>query len=190
MGEKLNFTFGKQLDMFIDERLGYIVANLMLNLPDTILELPASTSGKYHPMDELDKDGMIIHIKRACHLVDQTTKKYNFTKYGHDVLLAGCLLHDIFKDGDPPTGHTTTEHPYLIYSFLGRKAENITDDLLYYFILDVGRACAWHEGIWTTELCREIKETEFAKALHEIDFWCTRREMWEMMRTNIIEFDK
>jgi hypothetical protein len=125
---------------------------------------------------------MIIHIKRACNLVDQCYRKYNFTRYGHDVLLAGCLLHDIFKDGDPPTGHTITEHPYLIYKYLSHIAESIINTPDFEFIRDVAYACAWHEGIWTTELCRNIKETEFGKALHEIDFWCTRREMWEMMR--------
>jgi hypothetical protein len=169
--------------MFADNRLSDIVASLMLELPDTILELPASTTGKYHPGDEIDKSGMTIHIKRACALVEDATRKYNFTRYGHDVLLAGCLLHDIFKDGDPPTGHTVTEHPYLVWhDLISRISGGINYDLDFCFISDVAKACAWHEGIWTTELCRDIEETLFAKALHEIDFWVTRRTMWEIMK--------
>lgn len=111
MSKRLIYAFESELKMFKDERFKLLVENLMLELPDSILTLPASTTGKYHPGDELESDGMIIHIKRACNMVEEAARKNSFTRYGTDVLLAGCLLHDIFKEGDPPTGHTVTEHP-------------------------------------------------------------------------------
>lgn len=189
MSAKWSEIFREELDAFNDKRFMTAVENVMAKLPDTILERPASTTGKYHPNDELGSNGMIIHIKRACAMVPDAARKYQFSRYGEDVLRAGCLLHDAFKFGEPPTEHTVTEHPYLIYRELeyGQYMNFGDNPLVLDWLRDVALACAHHEGVWTTELCDGVRVTEFAKALHEIDYWVTRRVMWDVMRKDYNE---
>lgn len=64
-------------------------------------EIPASTSGKYHPAECCEKGGLVKHIIRACFfgkiLADSRDWKHDDIR--GDVLMAALLLHDIGKKG-------------------------------------------------------------------------------------------
>lgn len=69
--------------------------------PDYFWDAPAS-NGKYHPPDERQKGGLVLHVRRLCNLTETFVRFYSLNLWERDVLLAACILHDAFARGVPP----------------------------------------------------------------------------------------
>ena len=199
MGKKLSNLFAKDIERLRNPLFRNKVSELVEAVSDVICTAPSSSTGKYHPNDELGEDGMFLHIKRCLALVDQACQKYNFLSYEKDVLMAGCILHDVFKFGieggfDNPNNFTDVGtvygHPQYIHDSIGEVIAYYTSMTILFpderevlaMLKDLQTACAWHEGRWTTVTARMEKPTRIAKAMHEIDYWASRREIYDIMR--------
>ncbi len=78
-----------------DDNLRVAVATCVEDRWDKMKILPASTSGKYHPPEERGPGGMVLHIRRMCNLAIQLDRHLALSMYEKDLLIAGCILHDI-----------------------------------------------------------------------------------------------
>ena len=78
-----------------DDNLRAAVQQCIEDRWDKMKILPASTSGKYHPPEERGPGGMVLHIRRMCNLAIQIDRHLGLTVYEKDLLIAGCILHDI-----------------------------------------------------------------------------------------------
>lgn len=89
--------------MYLEEEISHITnENLRAAAQECITDrwdklkiLPASTSGKYHPPEQRGPGGTILHIRRMCNLAVQVVEHLKLTDYEKDLLIAGCVLHDI-----------------------------------------------------------------------------------------------
>lgn len=195
-------TFANEIAQVKDSELKGHIINIIGQCPSYVLSIPSSSTGKYHPPDEVGvPDGMTIHIKRLCMLAPEIVRKNKDidnkgTVYPElNYLIAGALLHDIFKNGDPPGKWTSKEHPSLIYKKIHKYIEenNLSGTPVGVKLVTVANVCLFHEGRWTVEKSKEAfqqlgngKMSESDKLLcrdmHEIDYWASRRVLFDIMQ--------
>ena len=100
----------------------------MEEVPDYFWEVPASSTGKYHPEDHNQDHGLWIHTKRAFTSFQRLSRSYEnqgrITPYEKDCGKAAILLHDMFKYGRPPERqeHTVSDHDVLAARFLEKNS--------------------------------------------------------------------
>lgn len=118
--------------------------------PDYVFyDCPSSSSGKYHPIEELGGDGTIIHTKKVFKLAYELTRALD-CESRRDEVSAAALLHDLTKQGLKKAGHTIKEHPQIMARLIADVyKERFTDKLdresaaiIYYCVY-------YHYGPWT-----------------------------------------
>ena len=68
-------------------------------IPDYFFEIPASSSGKYHPKISLGNGGVVRHTVFAVDLALELFRVYNFTDIEKDIIVISLAIHDTFKSG-------------------------------------------------------------------------------------------
>jgi len=108
--EKVEY-FKPELERIYDKRVREFARLCLTQAPDYIFEdCPSSSSGKFHPLDELGADGTLIHIKKIFTMAYEMVKAMACEEH-RDIILVACLAHDLRKYGPTNiTGHTLKDH--------------------------------------------------------------------------------
>ncbi len=148
--------FKEELDLIVRKDVRDFVKVVIAAAPDYIFEdCPSSSSGRYHPVDELGGSGNIIHSKKVFTVVYELCRALN-CEDKRDELLAGSLLHDMMKQGELKSGHTVKHHPRLAAELVAKvynvefkdKLDKMSANLIYQIIFH-------HYGLWTEEESRK-----------------------------------
>lgn len=113
--------FNKELSYIKNTRFLDNVKIIIELLPDYFFEIPASSTGKYHPKFALGNGGLVRHTKAAVTIAynllnNKTVNK--FTDDEKDLIVIALLLHDSFKSGFPQEKYSRADHPLLVVNFL------------------------------------------------------------------------
>ena len=145
--EKLVF-FQDELDLIFDVRIKEFTKICVMVAPDYFFtQCPASSSGKYHPLDELSWDGCIIHTKRVVTIAYDLCRGLA-CETNRDAIIAACIIHDLRKQGLERSGHTVKHHPDLAAKLVEevQRDTRILHDVTYQMI----RSCVGlHYGLWS-----------------------------------------
>lgn len=175
--------FSKELDYIKDDRIRNFAADAIEHLPDYFFEIPASSTGKYHPAYTNGEGGLARHVRAAVRIGIELSRLdwWKFTQEETDLLIAAILLHDGWKNGDPERGlrFTVTEHPLVASKNLRRLYWGkglITDEQLQ-FILD---GIETHMGQWQSDSRSNKKvlekpKTKYQKFIHLADYIASRK---------------
>lgn len=108
-------TFEKELNYIKDEKIRWITKCCLYDAPDYFFEIPASSTGKFHPDYALGEGGLVRHVKAACKMLHDFIKLEFFkcTDEEHDYSIAALILHDCRKSGVNHGQYTVHEHPVL-----------------------------------------------------------------------------
>lgn len=158
-------------------------------LPDYFYEVPASSTGKYHPSYSLGEGGLLRHSKAAMRigyeLLQDPSIGDKYTDDEKDLMLMALLIHDGLKSGNPQEKYTRFDHPILMADYLmdceeelGLKVEEIE------FLGDVIKT---HMGVWTTDYngneVLEKPKTKYQNFVHMCDYLASRKCL-------LVPFDK
>jgi len=109
-----------EINLIEDESIQSFVRSILLKC-DIFWNIPSSFSGKYHPPDEHDPGGNVLHTKRVVRIADIMCDSYSISPEERDIIIAACLLHDITK-GIPSEKegmfHYDPMHPYTVNKFV------------------------------------------------------------------------
>lgn len=106
-------TFKQELSMISSHTVKQFAKECIASSPDYFFTAcPSSSSGKYHPKDELDGNGCVIHTKRVCRMIPEIAAAYDIMGSA-DLMLCAGILHDSVKQGEAHSGHTVRNHPIL-----------------------------------------------------------------------------
>ena len=155
-------------------------------LPDYFFEVPASSTGKYHPSYSLGKGGLVRHTKGAVliakTLLDLEQYQSEYSEEERDILLTALLLHDGVKHGLNGSKYTVSTHPTemvdFINDFIIKKDLNPWNDMITTIQL-ICHCIATHMGSWNAD--RNGVEilpkptTNMQKFVHMCDFLASRR---------------
>jgi hypothetical protein len=162
-------------------------------LPDYFFEVPASSTGKYHPEFSLGEGGLVRHTKFAVRIAyelysdESITGK--FTQDEKDLMIFALVLHDGLKSGLVKEEYTKVDHPLLISNYLKENKDKLT--LTKGEIEFICNVIESHMGPWNTDykgnevLPKPINK--YQKFVHMCDFLASRKFLDVKFEDNEIE---
>lgn len=126
---KVDF-FKKELDYIFDTRLRDNMKILIELLPDYFFEVPASSTGKYHPTFALGEGGLVRHTKAAVRfgyeLANNNVIGNIFTDLEKDLIIMALIMHDGCKSGLIKSQYTVADHPLIVSKLIKDNADKLT----------------------------------------------------------------
>ena len=153
----------------------------MINkLPDYFFEVPASSTGKYHPSFSLGDGGLLRHTKAAVRIAIELfndSALNNFNQNEKDLIIFALTLHDSLKSGLVKSEYTLFEHPILMSDFIKKSKDELelTDKEIEF----VCNCIKTHMGPWTTnykgEEVLEPPKDKYQRFVHMCDYLASRK---------------
>ena len=146
-------VFEKELSYIKNEKIRTACEIMIEKLPDYFYEIPASSTGKYHPDYATGKGGLLRHTKAAVRigyeLLSNPIIGDKYKSDEKDLMLMGLLLHDGLKLGNPKEKYTRFDHPILMANYIkeNEKELGLSKNEIQ-FLQDVIKT---HMGVWTTD---------------------------------------
>jgi len=166
-------------------------ANTLLNrVPDYFFKVPASSSGKYHPKNDLGEGGLVRHsisVKRMLvHLLELDC--YSFSDDEKDLLIVAALFHDCMKSGTQEeykkNNRTKFLHPVLAANFI--ITTSVIDGFKYDWALYIADAVISHMGQWNTNKSEDgelpVPVNPAQRILHLADYLVSRKDINMVLR--------
>ncbi len=179
--EKTSY-FRKEISYIKDSKLEADIKTLIKLLPDYFFEIPASSTGKYHPKFATGERGLLKHTKVAVRiayeLLQNNTIGSKFTARDKDLIIMALILHDGLKSGLEKEKHTRFDHPLLISKYIMENVDKLNMD-----IDDIRKMCSIiesHMGEWTYDTFRKKEVlpkpiTAEQRFVHMCDFLASRK---------------
>jgi len=184
-------VFKEELSFIKNPQYKLLAENILENVPQYFFEIPASTSGKYHPAISLGDGGLVRHTKMVAKLMITlyNLKMWEFTDNQKDLLLIAAMSHDMIKKGDNKTAHTVKNHAEYAVAFVIKCIRNCiisnilpdTDnyfldsenDIHKYLIMPIET----HMGEWGEKDTVPVQypTTEPDKLLHVCDYLASKK---------------
>lgn len=166
---------------------------LIEKVPDYFFEIPASSTGKYHPEFSLGNGGLVRHTKVAVKIANELLSLENFTRSytsdERDLLLIAIMLHDTFKSGVVEEKYTRFDHPLIAADFI-KENQNITTFTDKEVEL-ISSAISSHMGQWNTSNYSNVElpkpHTKYQVFVHMCDFLASRKFLNVKFKDNTIE---
>ena len=172
-------VFNVELDRIKDENVRKSTEIILDMLPEYFYEIPASSSGKYHPSFSLGEGGLVRHVKVALKVLEEMFRDEAFgiyDDYTKDLIRMAVLLHDGFKSGITYSRHTCSEHPVIMSEFIKANVDNIPiceEDASY-----VSGLILTHMGPWNTDkqgnVIMPVPKTRDELLVHLCDYIASR----------------
>ena len=185
--------FKKEINYIKDNNLKDDLKKLIKLLPDYFFEIPASSTGKYHPKFALGEGGLVRHTKVAVRiayeLLNNNTVGSKFTDRDKDLIIMALTLHDGLKNGLEHDKYTKFDHPLLISKYIMENKDKLKMD-----IDDLRKMCSMiesHMGEWTYDNYKKKEvlpkpKTAEQRFVHMCDFLASRKFLdVEFSRNNI-----
>lgn len=174
--EKVEY-FKPELERIYDKGIREFTRLCLTQAPDYVFEdCPSSSTGKFHPLDELGPDGTIIHIKKIFTMAYEMVKAMD-CENRRDVVLSACIIHDLRKYGPTNSGHTLKDHATHAVNLVDevQEATQLLNEEQHRMI----RNCVGlHYGPWTDDPNWKKPMTEYTQeelALFLSDFVVSKR---------------
>lgn len=197
MGLKLIEEFSDIIEKIKHEDFRIEVVNSMQEAPDYVTNIPSSSTGKYHPQDEINSNGMCIHIRRCAILAEEVLRmRYEDNDADRDrdldILLAASMIHDSYKNGHkeknnlPINKYTHPWHPIWAFWNVSKIAGNLPKNTIVREMMwALGWVCLFHEGKWTIKKAKETAKnakmedwvSQLCKDMHTVDYMVSRRTL-------------
>lgn len=174
-------VFKIELGYLKSARIKKACSEMVKLLPEYFFEVPASSTGKYHPEYATGKGGLLRHTKAAVRigyeLLCDPSIGDKYTNDEKDLMLMGLVLHDGLKSGLEKETYTRFDHPILMADYimdneevLGLEVEEIE------FVCDVIKT---HMGPWTTDYngneVLEKPKSKYQNFVHMCDYLASRK---------------
>lgn len=182
--------FSKELNYINNEIFRKVIATFLDTVPAYFQEVPASSSGKYHPFYALGRGGLVRHTKAAVKIAeDLLSLDYNkerFPTFYQDVIISSLIIHDCYKQGtdDSGSGHTEMLHPEICADQFWYFIDNFQFDYVLnsfeineikQFKSAVSTCVQSHMGQWNANGKLPVPKTPLAYFVHMCDYLASRK---------------
>lgn len=173
--------FEKELNYIKNESYKEDTKALINLLPDYFFEIPAASTGKYHPSYAQGEGGLLRHTKAAVRigyeLLSNPIIGEKYTSNEKDLMLIALLLHDGLKLGKEHNKYTKFDHPILAAEFIEENMDilHFTDEEIEF----IGDCIKTHMGPWVTDYdgneVLEKPHTKYQNFVHMCDYLASRK---------------
>ena len=173
--------FKKELSYIKNKNIKDSCETMIGLLPDYFFQIPASSTGKYHPKFTLGDGGLVRHVKVAVliakDLLSDPSIGDKYSDDEKDLMLMALILHDGLKSGLTHNRYTQVDHPTLIKNYIIDNKDKLklsADELKF-----VGKVIESHMGPWNTdyngnEVLHKPK-TKYENFVHMCDYLASRK---------------
>lgn len=164
-----------------DRRFAFTLLN---SVPNYFFSVPASSSGKYHPKDDLGEGGLVRHSIRVARMLGHLLEPYGYFDFDEeqkDLLKIAALFHDCMKSGTQEEyerdKHTKFLHPLYAANHIMTVA--VTNSYSYEKAILIYNAVISHMGQWHTSNAGAlpVPVTPDQKVLHLADYLASRKDI-------------
>lgn len=165
-------------------------------LPKYFYEVPASSTGKYHPKYALGHGGLARHTKAAIMIANELFGNHtvqSFSAIERDCIRVALLLHDGVKHGLAGSRYVTSTHPLEVINYISEKYNEVKNTLskdvvevMAKYWNDISSNIATHMGEWNYDFKTKVEvlpkpETEMQKFTHLCDYLASRKVLEVIM---------
>jgi len=161
--------FDEEIDYIEDRKLRKLAKRLVEGMPSYFFDIPASSSGKYHPQYALGEGGLYRHTKAAVRIAISLLNLEQHAGLPKDHIIIALIVHDAFKQGAERTDRTVTEHPWLSSNYVRNFDYKNKNDLSL-----IASLIESHMGQWTGDILPK-PETDAQKFVHLCDYIASRK---------------
>ncbi len=174
-------VFSKEYTYIQNEKYCEDLKKLVNLLPDYYFEVPASSTGKYHPEFSLGDGGLVRHTKAAVRIAYELLKNNvigsQFSSQQKDLMLMALVLHDGLKSGLEKQKYTQVEHPLLVSNYIKDNKDKLT--LTCEEVRFICECIESHMGEWNKDFngveVLPIPKNKYQKFVHMCDFLASRK---------------
>ena len=175
-------VFKTEINYVKDSTLREDLKVLIGLLPDYFFEIPASSTGKYHPAFSLGDGGLVRHTKAAVRianeLLNNNTVGSKFSLHDKDLIIIALTLHDGVKSGMEHSQYTKFDHPLLASKLIMENKDKVSME-----VDDLRKVCSMiesHMGEWTYDNYHKKEvlpkpRTAEQRFVHMCDFLASRK---------------
>ena len=158
------------------------------HIPDYWFDMPASTTKKYHSVQQCKPCGQVLHCMLfSCILEHLLRLRYFQDKFPkaeiRDCLRVAPIMHDAFKKGLNNSMHTVQDHPKIAADFV-LSYRGINDIPREYKVFIAG-LCEAHSGEWNKDRAgnqiMKYPENDGEFLIHFCDILSSRNDIiWDI----------
>ena len=171
----------KELGYIKSERIRKNATTMIELLPDYFFEVPAASTGKYHPKYAQGEGGLLRHTKAAVRfakeILDNPSFGNDFTNDEKDIMIMALILHDGLKLGKTHERYTRFDHPIVMANYIEENKDKLDFSVEELNLLK--SVIKTHMGPWTKDYfgAEVLKkpETKYEKFVHLCDYLASRK---------------
>ena len=174
-------NFKNEIEYINNPRYKESAKILISMLPEYFFEVPASSTGKYHPTFSLGNGGLLRHTKVAVRIAKEFFNDESITgaysKNEKDLMIISLIMHDGLKSGLEKSDYTKFEHPLLVCDYIKENKDKFkfTDKELEFIV----HLISSHMGPWNTNNYSDIvlpkPQTTHQRFVHMCDYLASRK---------------
>ena len=177
--EKIDY-FNKEYEYIKNDKKKNDIKYLVSKLPDYFFEIPASSTGKYHPDFASTSHGLVKHTKVAVRIAKELLDNpglNNFTDDEKDIIIMALILHDGCKSGMVKEKYTRFDHPLIICDLINenRSKLSLNDDEVNLLT----KIISSHMGIWNKDYngneVLPIPKGKYQRFVHLCDYLSSKK---------------
>ena len=177
--EKIDY-FNKEYEYIKNDKKKNDIKYLVSKLPDYFFEIPASSTGKYHPDFASTSHGLVKHTKVAVRIAKELFDNpglNNFTDDEKDIIIMALILHDGCKSGMVKEKYTRFDHPLIICDLINenRSKLSLNDDEVNLLT----KIISSHMGIWNKDYngneVLPIPKDKYQRFVHLCDYLSSKK---------------
>lgn len=154
---------------------------LLEQLPDYFYEIPATSTGKYHPSYAQGEGGLLRHTKAAVRIAYELLQDpcigNKYTSKEQDLMLIALLIHDGLKLGKERSKYTKIDHPLFAANMVKEQKEHLSLNDEELDLLT--SAIASHMGPWNKDYdgneVLPVPKTKYQNFVHMCDYLASRK---------------
>ena len=174
-------VFEEEISYINDDKYKESLKKMIELLPDYFFEIPASSTGKYHPSFALGDGGLVRHTKVAVRigyeLLNNDSIGNVFKPFEKDLMLMSLLIHDGLKSGITKEKYTRVDHPLLISNYVKENKEQVglSDDEVDF----ICNCVESHMGQWNKDFngneVLPLPKNKYQKFVHMCDYLSSKK---------------
>lgn len=177
--EKIDY-FNKEYGYIKNDKKKNDIKYLVSKLPDYFFEIPASSTGKYHPDFASTSHGLVKHTKVAVRIAKELLDNpglNNFTDDEKDIIIMALILHDGCKSGMVKEKYTRFDHPLIICDLINENRSKLSLNDGEVNLLT--KIISSHMGIWNKDYngneVLPIPKDKYQRFVHLCDYLSSKK---------------
>lgn len=143
------------IESIVSEPVKSVVKKAFGKVSEGFWHVPASSTGKYHPLYACGDSGLARHTVAAVHFAERFAVSENWDQATTDFVKAALLLHDTCKLGVHfEERYTLFEHPILVFLLLDKSELTQAE---YDTWVTINMLIRSHMGKWCTPSQRDLQ---------------------------------